>query len=134
MINPKLFRYIWAFYVQMQNLLAMTMIFTILITTSGNLIEKSFGQSNFTTYTTLFSSSEYETCLKYSPNSCTETIIVIYESPSMVVLTSDYSDVLWSAVDLIKKDGYKLEGFTSYAAEAELSTGSLIHTTAVMTK
>jgi hypothetical protein len=91
-------------------------------------------QQNSTKYTAMFSTSEYETCSKYTPDYCTDTITVIYESPSTVVLSSEYGDVIWSAVDIIKKDGYKLEGFTSYAAEAGLSSGSSIHTTVVMSK
>ena len=64
----------------------------------------------------------------------TDTITAIYESPITVVLSSEYGDVLWSSVDLIKKDGFKLEGFILYATEAGLSSGSSIHTTVVMSK
>ena|SRR5687768_15751485 len=92
-------------------------------------------QQNSTKYTTMFSTSEYETCSRQLPDLCTDTITIIHESPTTVVLSSEYGDILWSSVDLIKKDGYKLEGFTSYSAKEGLPPyDSSIHTTVVLSK
>src|SRR6478609_2384247 len=127
--------------------LSLTIVFNVIILTliainfSESSIDKQstvFGQnnntanSNSTKYTDLFSSKAYQTCSVYTPDFCTQTIKVIHESPTTIVLTSEYSDALWQAVDMIKRDGYKMDGFNSYSAEAALSSQPSIHTTVVL--
>src|SRR6476661_2694365 len=107
---------------------AFTLALIVLIFSLVNLEKESvvFGQNNNATnlnstkFDALFSTEAYKTCAM--ANVCAQTIKVLYESPTTIVLTSEYADVLWQSVDLIKKDGYKIDGFTSYSAEAALST------------
>ena len=87
---------------------------------------------NSSTFTELFSSEIYKTWA--SATLCTQAVKIYYESPTTIALTSKYSDALWQDVDLIKKDGYRMDGFTSYSAEAALTIAPSIHTAVVMSK
>lgn len=45
---------------------------------------------------------------------CSPTVSVVYQSPTMLVLKSTYFiDYIWKAVDLAKKEGYKIDGMTT---------------------
>ena len=49
---------------------------------------------------------------------------VLYESPETMAITSDKIDVIWNAVDEIKKGGYKIDDVTSYRITTETSFDS----------
>ena len=45
---------------------------------------------------------------------CVHTVDVLYQSPTMLVLKSRYIDIIWKAVDLAQKEGYKIGGISTY--------------------
>ncbi len=49
------------------------------------------------------------------PGTCIPTIDALYQSPTLVVIKSQYIDTVWKAVDTIQKDGYKVDAITSYS-------------------
>ena len=73
-------------------------------------------QTQGTNYTQLFSTDkEFQVCFEYSGD-CFPAINVLYHDPSLLVLKSDYVDVIWSGVARAQKEGYKVDAMTSYAA------------------
>jgi hypothetical protein len=43
----------------------------------------------------------------------------------MLVLKSGYIDVIWKAVELAKKEGYKIDGISTYITTSEVSGGTV---------
>jgi hypothetical protein len=52
-----------------------------------------------------------------------DTINVLYQDNSTIALKSHYMDSIWKAVSIVKKDGYKIDGITSFT-ETNLSTNN----------
>jgi hypothetical protein len=88
-----------------------------------------------TNFTQLFSSDkQYQNC-DLGPNSCFPLVDVLYQDPSTIALKSSYIDTIWKAVSTIKKDGYKIDGITSYAVnEVGSDSGKTINLLVVMSK
>ena len=45
---------------------------------------------------------------------CVQPINVLYHDPSLLVLQSDYVDVIWKGVARAQKEGYQVDAMTSY--------------------
>lgn len=108
-----------------------------------SVIQTSNAQSNSSqtaisnsNYTKLFSESkEYQICYSViEPEQCFPTIDVLYQSPETIVLKSETIDVLWKGVDLVKKDGYKIDDITSYAVSRMLDSTQDINILVVMSR
>jgi hypothetical protein len=54
--------------------------------------------------------------------SAADTVDVVYESDRTIVLKSDYIDVVWFAVDLLKADGFKIEDFVTFVEYNDIVT------------
>jgi hypothetical protein len=68
-----------------------------------------------TNFTKLFlQNKEFQTCLPRAQGQCFPTVDVLYQSPTTLVLKSRYVDTIWKAVDLAKKEGYKIDGISTY--------------------
>ncbi|MGE4118982.1 MAG: hypothetical protein AB7F29_14000 [Candidatus Nitrosocosmicus sp.] len=69
-----------------------------------------------TNFTKLFSENkEYQQCFSLiGPEQCFPAIEVLHQSPTTIVLKSDVIDVIWKAVDAVKKEGYKVDDVTSF--------------------
>ena len=60
---------------------------------------------------------------------CVPVINVLYEDPTLLVLQSDYIDIIWKGVAIAQKEGYKIDSMTSYAASGVqliLSSANLV--------
>lgn len=49
---------------------------------------------------------------------CIPTIIVLFQSPNTLALSSDKVDIIWKAVDFAKTLGYHTDGITSYVTRS----------------
>lgn len=88
-----------------------------------------------TNYTKLFSENkDFQTCLDFMPDQCIPTVDILYESPNTVVLKSQYIDVIWKAVDTIKKDVYQIDDITSYSITSMASSDNYVNLLVVMSK
>jgi hypothetical protein len=52
---------------------------------------------------------------------CVPTIDVLYQDPTLLVLQSEYIDIIWKGVALAQKEGYRIDAMTSYAVSGALS-------------
>ncbi|ALI37215.1 hypothetical protein NMY3_03028 [Candidatus Nitrosocosmicus oleophilus] len=108
-------------------------IFIFAITVSVILLlseQSSYAQSTPTVNLTKIISEDKE--LRLCPT-CSNRVDVLYESPNTVALSSDYIDLIWKGVDVIKKHGYKIDDVVSYTTTSYTGTGS-INTMVVMSK
>jgi hypothetical protein len=79
--------------------------------------------TNTTDFTTFFKDNkDFRHCFEIDPSRCVDTIDVLYQDNSTIALKSNYIDVIWKAVSIVKKDGYKLDGFSTYAADSDINT------------
>jgi hypothetical protein len=53
-------------------------------------------------------------------DTCFPTVNVLYQDPNLLVLSSDYVDVIWKGVARAQKEGYQIESMTSYAVTSGL--------------
>jgi len=77
-----------------------------------------------TNFTKLLSTEEeYQLCVEDSASDlpCVPVINVLYEDPTLLVLQSDYIDIIWKGVAIAQKEGYKIDSMTSYAASGVLN-------------
>jgi hypothetical protein len=83
------------------------------------------GTNTISNYTKLFSEGkEFQRCLIFTPDQCSPIVTVLYERPTFITLQSKYIDSIWKAVDLIEKDGYKIQGLTSYSITSDVGRTS----------
>lgn len=102
----------------------LTMIFAATLGTILVSGQMSYAQQNITktvpdtltNFTKLFSENkEYQQCFSLlGPEECFPAIEVLHQSPSTIVLKSDLIDVIWKAVDAVKKEGYEVDDVTSF--------------------
>jgi hypothetical protein len=59
---------------------------------------------------------------------------VLYQSSETIVLKSNTIDVVWRAVDVVKKDGYQIDDITSFAVSRLTSSTQDINILVVMSK
>ncbi|HZI71823.1 MAG TPA: hypothetical protein VFD60_11745 [Nitrososphaeraceae archaeon] len=64
---------------------------------------------------------------------CFRAVDVVYQGPIMLVLKSGYIDVIWKAVELAKKEGYKIDGISTYITSSE-SVGGTVNVLVAMSK
>ena len=77
-------------------------------------------QTQGTNFTQLFTTDK-EFCLAYLEEAgCVPYINVLYEDPGLLVLSSDYIDVIWKGVAQAQKEGYQIDSMTSYALTSGL--------------
>lgn len=70
---------------------------------------------NVTDFATFFTGNkDFQHCSSINPSQCADTINVLYQDNSTIALQSTYVDSIWKAVSVVKKDGYKIDGITSY--------------------
>jgi hypothetical protein len=68
--------------------------------------------TNFTKL--LLENKEFQTCISGIQGKCFPNVNVLYQSPTTLVLKSYYVDTIWKVVDLAKKEGYKIDGISTY--------------------
>jgi len=68
--------------------------------------------TNFTKL--LLQNKEFQTCISGIQAKCFPNVDVLYQSPTTLVLKSHYVDTIWKVVDLAKKEGYKIDGISTY--------------------
>jgi hypothetical protein len=74
-------------------------------------------QTQGTNFTQLFSTNKaFQVCVdEITQSECFPVIDVLYHDPSLLVLQSDYVDVIWKGVAQAQKEGYQIDAITSYA-------------------
>lgn len=112
-----------------------TVISLLLIEQSNQEQVYAQNQTQITNFTQLFSTSEeFQRCLEYVPDTCIPTIDVLYEDPTLLVLKSSYVDAIWNGVAVAQKEGYKIDGMTSFAVGRITGGGSDINLLVAMSK
>jgi hypothetical protein len=119
-------------------------IMIVMLLLSFSIVQMSNAQSNnsqvapttLTNYTEIFGENkEYQICYSVlEPEECFPTIDVLYQSPETITLKSDTIDVIWKGVDLIKKDGYKIDDITSYPVSSLIDSRQNINILVVMSR
>ena len=66
---------------------------------------------NFTTF--FLENKDFEQCYGLG-TTCVNAIDVLFESPKTVALSSQFTDLVWMAVDEVKKDGYEIDDVTTF--------------------
>ena len=93
--------------------------------TSSTRAQTTINATNTTTPTTavtnftklLTQNKAFQTCIPSKPGIqgiCFPNVDVLYQSPTTLVLKSPYVDTIWKVVDLAKKEGYKIDGISTY--------------------
>jgi hypothetical protein len=103
--------------------LALVLVFAVsslFITTSDHASSAQQQQTSITTrtnFTKLLSQKEFKVC---RTSGCFQAVKVVYQSPIMLVLDSTDIDVIWKAVEVAKKEGYKIDGISTYIPTNQL--------------
>jgi hypothetical protein len=88
-----------------------------------------------TNFTKLFSENkDFQSCFG---GTCVPAVDVAYQGPIMLVLKSGYLDIVWKAVELAKKEGYKIDGISTFNTTSERiggGTSGAINVLVVMSK
>jgi hypothetical protein len=85
-----------------------------------------------TNFTKLFSQNkEFQTCIT---GTCIPILDVVYQGPIMLVLKSTYIDVIWKAVEVAKKEGYKVDGISTFITSGLSCTGADVNVLVAMSK
>jgi hypothetical protein len=108
-----------------------TSLVVILVTVSVNSFllvgkpdqEQAHAQTQGTNFTQLFSTDkEFQTCgFVGNLTECTPSVRALYEDPTLLVLESDYVDVIWKAVARAHKEGYQIDALTTYSSPSSLN-------------
>jgi hypothetical protein len=101
--------------------------------------EQAYAQTQGTNFTQLFSTNkEFQICPEdiYLVNltECTPLIDVLYQDSTLLVLTSDYIDVIWEAVARAQKEGYQIDALTTYAGGSTTTTSGSLNLLVAMSK
>ena len=109
-------------------LLAMSATATITAQSTTRATNTTTSTITVTNFTKLLSQNkEFQTCI--TPTSgvrgvCFPSVDVLYQSPTTLVLKSRYVDTIWKVVDLAKKEGYKIDGISTYVTTFQ-NTGTV---------
>ena len=78
--------------------------------------EQAYTQTQGTNFTKFSSTSkDFVQCQDINvAESCVSSIDVLYEDPTLLVLTSEYIDTIWKGVAAAQKEGYQIDAVTSY--------------------
>ena len=101
--------------------------------------EQAYAQTQVTNFTQLFSTDkEFQICpediVMVNLTECTPLIDVLYHDPTLLVLTSDYIDVIWKAVARAQKEGYQIDAITTYTGAGTTTTSSSLNLLVAMSK
>lgn len=82
-----------------------------------------------TNFTQLFSQNkEFQICVPI----CFPAVDVVYQGPIMLVLKSGYLDIIWKGVELAKKEGYGIDGISTYTTTDQ--SGGTVNILVAMSK
>lgn len=88
---------------------------TAVTTSATNTPTPTTSVTNFTKL--LSQNKQFQTCVPQTSGiggACFPSVDVLYQSPTTLVLKSRYVDTIWKVVDLAKKEGYKIDGISTY--------------------
>jgi hypothetical protein len=114
--------------------LSITIAVLLLLLSGQPKIEWAYAQvqPQGTNFTQLFSTGEeFQACYE---GECFQVIDVIYHDPTLLVLQSDYVDVIWKGVAQAQKEGYQIDAMTSYAISSLAGRGSNVNLLVAMSK
>ena len=69
-----------------------------------------------------------------NPVLCPSTVEVLYEDPTLLVLTSGYVDAIWQGVALAQKEGYQIDAMTSYSVSGPSGSGNTVNLLVAMSR
>jgi hypothetical protein len=98
-------------------LVTITVILLVLIEQSNQEQVYAQNQTQSTNFTQLFSTDKaFLLCGDPVPYTagCLQPIEVLYQDSNLLVLSSDYIDVMWKGVAQGQKEGYQIDSMTSY--------------------
>jgi hypothetical protein len=97
--------------------------------------EQVYAQTQGTNFSQLFSGEEFRAVDCSNPVLCPPTIKVLYQDPTLLVLTSSYVDVIWKGVALAQKEGYQIDAMTSYSVSGPSpGSGNTVNLLVAMSK
>lgn len=82
-------------------------------------------QINDTDFTTFFKDNkdfQFYAYATYPPTGCHDAIDMLYQDNSTIALKSQNMDMIWKAVLIVKKDGYKIDGISTYVTPEAVGT------------
>ena len=65
---------------------------------------------------------------------CYRGVTVLYQGPVMLVLESSHFDVIWKVVEFAKKEGYKIDGISTYTHPTPYSEHDVSEVLVAMSK
>ena len=105
--------------------------------------EQVYTQTQGTNFTQLFSTDkEFQLCPEDvggvftvgNLTECTPLVRALYEDPTLLVLESDYIDVIWKAVARAHKEGYQIDALTTYRGSGTATTSGSLNMLVAMSK
>jgi hypothetical protein len=101
--------------------------------------EEAYAQTQGTNFTQLFSTNkEFQICPEdismVNLTECTPLIDVLYQDSTLLVLTSDYIDIIWEAVARAQKEGYQIDALTTYTGGSTTTTSGSLNLLVAMSK
>jgi hypothetical protein len=101
--------------------------------------EQAYAQTQGTNFTQLFSTNkEFQICPEdismVNLTECTPLIDVLYQDSTLLVLTSDYIDIIWEAVARAQKEGYQIDALTTYTGGSTTTTSGSLNLLVAMSK
>jgi hypothetical protein len=121
-------------------LVTITVISFLLIEQSNQKQSYAQNQTQGTNFTQLFSTDKeflsYSLPCPYTAG-CSHIpppIKVLHEAPTLLVLSSDYVDIIWKGVERAQKEGYQIDSMTSYAVSKPGSSGRTVNLLVAMSK
>jgi len=90
----------------------------IIAQTTNSTTDTTTPTTAVTNFTKLLSQNkEFQICVPQTSGirgACFPSVDVLYQSPITLVLKSYYVDTIWNVADLAKKEGYKIDGISTY--------------------
>ena len=117
-------------------LVTITVISFLLIEQSNQEQSYAQNQTQGTNFTQLFSTEQEFLVSSYPYTAgCPQPIKVLHEAPTLLVLSSDYVDIIWKGVERAQKEGYQISDVTSYAvSNPDPSSGLTVNLLVAMSK
>ena len=98
--------------------------------------EQAYAQTQVTNFTKFSSTSkDFVQCQDINvAESCVSSIDVLYEDPTLLVLTSEYIDTIWKGVAAAQKEGYQIDAITTYTGAGTTTTSRSLNLLVAMSK
>jgi hypothetical protein len=105
-------------------LLAAATTTTLIVVAVTGLQQQAKAQTTSTplNFTQALDSKQFQRCLV---GVCIPTVDVVYQGPTMLVLKSEFIDSIWPAVEMAKKEGYKIDAMSTFITRTTDAPGTV---------